>query len=339
MSNHRLAYGRLTTVSSILVLVLAGSNTAAGFGAGPVSPSASAETACSRTNARTPTMVPDKSCKDTTTAASVSRQLTYSYRTLDYPGASQTIFYGLNDLNELAGQFSIAGGTAHAMTYRFGRFEPLDPDMLGQNFSAAGGPTDAGATFGGYADASGLQHGFVIQRGQFETVDFPSHLNSNVDGVNLFGTILGVYWDADGIFHGILRHHGNDTPFDVPGAVDTYPFGINDEGESVGFWRTGPSVVNGFFRDANGQISILNVPNASRTVAFAINDKGQVAGFFRKSSDVIDHGFVKTGTNFQAIDVPGAAETIVTAINNSGSVAGYYFDTAGNTHGFLATPW
>jgi len=328
MSNHRLPYGRLTTVSSILALVLAGSNTAAGFGAGAASPTASVETACSRANARTPTMVPDKSCKST-----------YTYRTLDYPGASQTIFWGLNDLNELAGQFSIAGGTAHAMTYRFGRFEPLDPDMLGENFSAAGGPTDTGATFGGYADASGLQHGFVIHRGQFETVDFPGHLNSNVDGVNLFGTILGVYWDADGTFHGILRHHGNDTPFAVPGAVDTYPLGINDEGESVGFWRTGPSVVNGFFRDASGQISTLNVPDASRTVAFAINDRGQVAGYFRRTSDAIDHGFVKTGMNFQDIDVPGAAETIVTAINNSGSVAGYYFDTAGNSHGFLATPW
>jgi uncharacterized membrane protein len=338
MSHPCLSYGRLTTVSGILALAFAGFSTAAGFGAGAASPSASVETACSRANARTPAALPEKSCKGTPSAASGSRQSTYSYQTLDYPGASQTIFWGLNDFNELAGQYSIAGGTAHAMTYRYGRFEPLDPERLGQYFSAAGGPTDVGATFGGYADASGLQHGFVIRRGQFETVDFPSHLNSNVDGVNLFRTILGVYWDADGIFHGVLRHDGKDTPVDVPGAVDTYPLGINDEGESVGFWDTNPSLVNGFYRSANGQFSILNVPDASRTVAFAINNRGQIAGYFRSTSGAI-HGFLKTGMKFQDIDMPGAAVTVVTAINNSGSVAGYYVDTAGNDHGFLATPW
>ena len=337
MSHPCLSYGRLTTLSGILALVFAGSSTAAGFGAGAASPPASVETVCSRANARTPATLPEKSCKGTPSAASGSRQSTYSYQALDYPGASQTIFYGLNDLNELAGQYSIAGGTAHAMTYRHGRFEPLDPDMLGNYFSAAGGPTDAGATFGGYADASGLQHGFVIQRGKFETVDFPSRLNSNVDGINLFGTILGVYWDADGIFHGVLRHDGNDTPIDVPGAVDTYPLGINDEGESVGFWDTNPLLVNGFYRSANGQLSTLNVPDASSTVAFAINDRGQIAGYYVSTSGAI-HGFVKTGMKFQDVDMPGAAGTIVTAINNSGSVAGYYLDTAGKSHGFFATP-
>src|SRR5579859_178457 len=131
MSNHRLSYSRLTTVSGILTLVFAGSSTAAGFGVGAASPSTSVET-CIRANTRMPATVPEKSCNGTPSAASGSKQSPpYSYRALDYPGASQTIFYGLNDLNELAGQYSIAGGTAHAMTYRFGRFEPLDPDKLG----------------------------------------------------------------------------------------------------------------------------------------------------------------------------------------------------------------
>lgn len=169
-------------------------------------------------------------------------------------------------------------------------------------------------------------------------VDFPSHLNSNVDGVNLFGTILGVYWDADGVFHGVLRHAGNDTPFDVPGAVDTYPLGINEEGESVGFWDTNPMLANGFYRSASGQFSTVNVPDASVTVAFAIKDKSQIAGYYRSTSGAL-HGFVKTGMKFQDIDMPGATGTVVTAINNSGTVAGYYHDTARNIHGFLATVW
>src|SRR5579864_3129820 len=126
MPNHCLSYGRHTTVSGILALVFAGFSTAAGFGAGAASPSASVETACSRANARTPAALPEKSCKGTPSAASGSSQSTYSYQALDYPGPSPTIFWGLNDSTALAGQSKIAGGTAHAMTYRYGPFEPLD---------------------------------------------------------------------------------------------------------------------------------------------------------------------------------------------------------------------
>lgn len=300
MSNHRATNGRLTRVATFLAFALAGLSGAA-MADNTVSPAS------------------------------------YTYQTLDYPHSSQTIYWGINDFGELAGQYEINGGTAHAMAYRHGRFELLDPAALGTYFSAAGGPNDLGATFGGYADATGIQHGFIIQGNRLTTVDFAGHLNSNVDGVNDFGVILGVTWEADGIYHGILREGHADTAFDVSGARDTYPLGINDSGESVGYWDGADGTVHGFYRDARGQISLLNVPGAAGTVAMAINDVGQVAGYWFDAAGGI-HSFVETKGKFQTFDMPGAAATFATAINNFGVIAGEYLDTAGQRHGLVATP-
>src|SRR5579871_2604261 len=120
MTHHHLSRGRLAAGAGLLALALAASSVAAG--------------------------------KTTPDAPAGEGPRTYAFQTLDYPGASLTIFWGLDDLGGLAGEYAMAGEQAHAMTNRRGRFAPLDPDELGTYFSAAGGPTDAGTTFGGYAD-------------------------------------------------------------------------------------------------------------------------------------------------------------------------------------------
>jgi len=38
---------------------------------------------------------------------------------------------------------------------------------------------------------------------------------------------------------------------------------------------------------------------------------------------------------FTSVDVPGASGTLATGINNRGQIVGIYYDTAGNSHGFL----
>jgi hypothetical protein len=307
MANQHLSHGRLAAIAGLLALAFA----ADGAIAAPA---------------------PGKG----TTDADAAGARAYTYRTLDYPGASLTIFWGLDDLGRMAGQYAVAGGESHAMIYANGKFKPLDPDDLGAHFSAAGGPNDAGTKYGAYADASGLQHGFTIRRGRFETVDFPGHLNSNVDGADVFGSVLGVTWEADGIFHGVLRQDGSDTPIDVEGARDTYPLGLNSQRESVGYWDIDPLVTHGYLRAADGTITTLDVPGAASTVAFAINERHQVGGYYTDTAGML-HGFVKTGAKFQDVDMPGAVATVVTTINNWGNVAGEYFDATGARHGFLAT--
>lgn len=333
MSHHRFPHLRLAPLAGLLALA----STASAGVATPraeisAAPAEAASTvACGRYGSTAPARSAPDACRGHGPG-------TYSYRTLDYPGSSQTILWGINDLGELTGQYAIDGGTAHAFIHRNGRSEPLAPDTLGEYFSAAGGPNDLGVVYGAYADAAGNQHGFRTHWGSIETVDFGHHLNSNVDGVTLFGTILGVYWDADGVFHGVLQRYGRDTPIQYPGSVDTYPLGINTSGESVGYWDVNPAQTHGFYRSANGRMSTLDVPGALATVAFSINDVGQIVGFYVDASGAI-HGFVDTRGVFTTLDMPGAAATFATYVNNLGVVAGEYADTTGARHGMVAKPW
>ena len=304
MSNHRVTNGRLKTAVALFALAFTSASSIAAA------------------EAPAPTIATGS----------------YNYQKVDYPGASQTIFWGLNDFGDLGGQFALNGGTAHAMVYRHGRFELLDTAQLGTYFSAAGGPNDLGNTYGAYADATDIQHGFVLSGKRFETEDFPGHLNSNVDGYNQFGTILGVYWDADGKFHGVVRHGRNlDTLFDVAGSTETYPLGINDLEQSVGYWDTDPAATHAFLREPNGKITSFDVPGAADTVAFGINALQQIGGYYVDTSGAL-HGFVETNGKYVSLDIAGSAGTVVTTINNLGVVAGEYFDAAGGQHGFVATP-
>lgn len=271
---------------------------------------------------------------DTTTA-------NYTFQTLDYPGASGTVIWGLNDFGELGGEYHRPGFPPHAMIYRNGNFESLDPNgLFGDRFSAAGTPSDIGTLIADYADTSGRMHGVVMQWGQVETVDFAGHLNANVDGINIFGGIAGVYWDADGVYHGVVRNWGHDTPFDFTGAYDTYPLGINNAGEIVGYWNTARRAQwHGFYRSPDGQLSQIDVPNAGPfgTVTISINDVGQILGYYADNANHY-HSFILRHGRFQFLDVPGAVQTFANSINNFGVIAGDYYDASGKQHGFIARP-
>lgn len=342
MSNHPFSHDRLMTAVGFFALAFAGFSSVAfaspKAGTPPLISGASPQTTCNDRHADTPAGAPATPCGKAASAANFASNVTYTYQTFDYPNASETILWGINDFNELTGQYILGGDTPHAMVYRHGRFEPLAPGKLGNYFSAAGGPNDLGTTYGAYADASGLQHGFLIQGGHFATVDFPGHLNSNIDQVNLIGSMAGVFWDADGALHGILRQGRNhDTPIDVAGARETYPLGINDKDEVVGYWDTDPNQTHGFYRSADGQIATIDVPSAYASAVFEINDEDQIVGYYVDTAGGI-HGFTQARGQFHDLDVPGAAATIATAINNLGVIAGEYFDDAGGRHGFVATP-
>ena len=274
-------------------------------------------------------------------ADSATSAPSYTIQTLDYPGASGTIFWGLNDFGELGGEYHRPGFPPHAMIYRHGQFESLDPDgLFGDRFSAAGTPTDFGTLIADYADTSAHQHGVVIQWGHVETVDFAGHLNTNVDGTNLFGDIAAVYWDADGVYHGMARRWGCETAFDFTGAYDTYPLGINNAGEIVGYWNTARKAQwHGFLRSPDGRLTQIDAPNAGAlgTVVISINDVGQTVGYYADSANHY-HSFILAHGQFQYFDVPGAVHTFANSINNLGVLAGYYYDASFKQHGFIATP-
>jgi probable HAF family extracellular repeat protein len=125
--------------------------------------------------------------------------------------------------------------------------------------------------------------------------------------------------------------------FEVPGSAPqtTAPHGINDSGEIAGFFDGLDNETHAFFLH-NGTFTTVDYPGASITAFFGINERGDAVG----NCTCVDgkfHGLLLSRGTFTFNVYPGAAHTRPKGINDRGQIVGFY-DAAGVTHGFIATP-
>ncbi len=69
-------------------------------------------------------------------------------------------------------------------------------DVPGATSTGAARSNAAGQIVGGYTDASGMGHGFLLDKGTFITIDFPGAVGTTTFGINAAGQIVGIYGDA-----------------------------------------------------------------------------------------------------------------------------------------------
>jgi len=174
--------------------------------------------------------------------------------TLDFPGASDTIAFGINESGTVAGYWDILDSAGnlianHGFTWKDGAFTEVDfpgaadTGVLGIN--AAGdlvGEWDTGVT-------STIGHGFVFSQGHFTSFDVPvaGSTLTQANDINASGQIVGTYIDANGALHGFLIDGAQFTSIDFPGAGQTAAWGINSAGQIVGNYAIVPGgVPHGF---------------------------------------------------------------------------------------------
>ena len=119
-------------------------------------------------------------------------------------------------------------------------------DVPGATGTGAARSNAVGQIVGGYTDASGMGHGFLLDNGTFITIDFPSPTGTTTFGINAAGQIVGIYGDAGGTEHGYLLDNGAFTTIDVQGATRTAPFDINNRGQIVGDYTDASGTGHGF---------------------------------------------------------------------------------------------
>jgi uncharacterized membrane protein len=61
---------------------------------------------------------------------------------------------------------------------------------------------------GQYADDSPGTHGFLLDQGNYTTLDVPGSTNTVTNGINALGQIVGYYSDGAGI-HGFVLEQGS----------------------------------------------------------------------------------------------------------------------------------
>lgn len=274
--------------------------------------------------------------------------VTYTFTTIEVPGATGTQAFGINDAGQIVGTFEDATFVPHGfLRDSGGGFTTLD--VPGATRTEASGINDAGLIVGFFENGTG-RHGFLRDGlGGFTTLDVPGATRTEPFGINDAGQITGFFRDATSTEHGFFRDSlGVFTTLDRPGAVSSEALGINSDLIVGLFNDTSPIAADplgagdhGFFRNSGGVFTTIDVPGAIGTGAAGINGTGQIVGVFVDGTG--RHGFFRdSGGVFTTIDVPGATEgTQAIGINDAGQIVGA-FGVGGvvgsGERGFLATP-
>jgi probable HAF family extracellular repeat protein len=259
-----------------------------------------------------------------------AQDASYTFTTIDVPGAQDTEAHDINTAGEIVGWFRDASGGLHGFLTDGTTFTTIDAPST-QSGTLAWGINTAGQIVG--RDGN---HGFLTDGTTFTTINVPGAVQTFATGINTMGQIVGWFrkgTEDDTENHGFVKDGDTITAIDVPGADVTEAHGINTAGEIVGWFRDATGA-HGFLTDGT-TFTTIDVPGAVFTQALGINDSGQIVGVFN-----IDHtrpqGFLTDGTTFTTINVPGAGATGATGINTAGQIVGWY--GGGPWRGFLATP-
>ncbi len=173
------------------------------------------------------------------------------FKTVDFPNPQiATAFNQLlsqNDYYEAAGYYSNSiNNTTPDIPYIYdevgGVFHVLTiPGAV--NGAQATGINNSGMVCGFFIDANNINHGYLLNRGIFMTLDFPGSTFTQALGLNNQGQVVGSYIDGSGLTHGFVYTIGTAkfvTVDDPDGVGTTLVNGINDAGTLVGFFGTAP---------------------------------------------------------------------------------------------------
>jgi probable HAF family extracellular repeat protein len=253
---------------------------------------------------------------------------TTGFTSIDFPGATSTTAWGVNDRGDVVGLYSLADKTNHGFLYRGGVLTSID--FPGATSTETYGINLAGDIVGDYT-MNGKIHGFVLSQGRFTTTDFPGATTTELAAINPSHQILAFYILPDGSTHSALIQGEQFTNIDLPNQNATSANGINAGGDIVG--AVTKSGFTTAFVLSKGQMTPITVPGASFTGAYGIDAGGNIVGRYKDAAGV-SHGFIRSGGAITTIDIPGASFTGAAAINSVGDIVGRY--TAGGiNHAFL----
>jgi uncharacterized membrane protein len=111
---------------------------------------------------------------------------------LDYPGARDTIPFGINSQGDIVGNWDTTqSSTGHGFVFSRGRMISFDAPNANPDGTAANGINDSGEVVGAYVGHDGHFHAFLREGSTFITLDCPGALDTIAWGINSAGQIAG----------------------------------------------------------------------------------------------------------------------------------------------------
>lgn len=242
--------------------------------------------------------------------------------------------------------------------------------------TAIGEINSRGDIVGVYTDAVGMQHGFLLSRGQFTTIDVPGALvgasgmlTTVARGIGPSGDIVGqfvapvnsaappdspAYCPAVGstaCIKGFLYSHGQFTAVLFPGHPGAIPGHITPSGDMYGcyhdFDTMGSMFSAAWTRFGDVSIAAGGGELLDPTLSFPDSMHGSttpdgttIVGFYGNSATGFKttHGYILQNGVLQTYDVPNSTSTTIWDVNPGLEMVGTYIDSTGKQHGFVQLP-
>jgi uncharacterized membrane protein len=120
------------------------------------------------------------------------------FRTVDYPGAAETVLSEINDRGQIVGAYGddAGSGTPHDFVLDDGDYTSIEFPGASQSF--VDDVNNRREIVGYYFDAAGAYHGYLRdRRGRYFAIDHPdaAPLGNDTNGLNDRGEIVGEYYD------------------------------------------------------------------------------------------------------------------------------------------------
>lgn len=284
--------------------------------------------------------------------AAAATQPSFTFVSIDYPGAKYTLAEGISPGGEIAGMYTDTSGASHGFVLRHGSFTTVD--YPGAMYTDVRSVNPAGDIVGNYVmpgenppfvvtpGATPINiHGFVLKHdGTLISLVYPGHPNMLAQRILPDGSVVGCIHDHDYMasMRGFVWNSGVWTALD--GSLDglDVPESMNngatpDLGRITGLLTDMTSNHRHGYLIENGVFTILDYPDSTGTRAWDMSATGSIVGDYTDAAGA--KGFLLDNGVFTSLEFPGARVTQARGINPGGVIVGWYQDTAG-THGFLA---
>jgi probable HAF family extracellular repeat protein len=269
----------------------------------------------------------------------------YNFKVVDFPGATQTNIFAIDDLGKYVGAWYDSNANGHAMYFDGKTLATLDPNgpigTAPQSYAYS--LNNVGQISGGFIGPDNNYHGFIYRNGKITQVDFPGGNNTQAYGVNDLGDVIGVYQDSNSQYHAFTLINGHYKNADLPGGLLTVPFSVSDRQIVVGqYANVAHTIGHGFFEIPGGKFTLYDAPGAqaNSTYFISVNFWNQILGTYETPSNDFQN-FLLVNGKLKLFNLPDSFQaSFVSAqtINDWGVIVGYYNDANGLGHGFIAQP-
>jgi hypothetical protein len=258
--------------------------------------------------------------------------------------AIETDTYGVNNAGVIVGDYVDSKSVQHGMILAGTKLTTVNHAACSAITGTGGisfyGVNSAGVAAGWCTSAkTGLDVGFVYNKGAFTAVNFPKSNGTQATGINDKGEVVGLYLDSANATHGFSKIGTKYTSITVKGHTNTVAWGVNNAGQ-ITVYATNSSGNFDSYLLTGTTLKNINNPNAKGGLGTIVhtpapNRKGEIDGTYYDSAGNEKGWLLHAGKYYDVVDPGGISRA--DGLNDKSELVGRYgTGTFGGT-GFKAT--